>query len=137
MVGDHVNQLLGCDKLQCKYSGQMFTLTCKQGYDSKEFIRIVAESDLGDYYYSDECIDAWLAPGYVLEDFQNNFELPKGDVLPEYFMEWVGYLFRFWSIYTGDSIKKIYNTVTIDDLMIGYEGLHVMDWDMIVDTLNF
>ena len=123
-------------RTQCEFSARMFGLSCELGYDSRSFIKLIALTDLGDYYYSQNCIDAWLSPGYVLEDFQHSFDIEHGDVLPVYFMEWLGYLYRYWTYNYPDTIKDVYNSISIDDLLCSYDGLHVMDWSMIVETIK-
>lgn len=122
-------------KTQCEFSAELFKLSCTLGYNSRKFIGLITSTELGDYYYGKECIDAWLSPAYVMEDFQNNFKIEKGEILPEYFMEWLGYLYRFWTFNYNVTIKQVRDTISINDLLCSYEGLHVMSWEEIVETL--
>lgn len=123
-------------KTQCEFSAGLFQLSCKLGYDSKEFIKLIALTELGEYYYGKDCFDAWLSAAYVMEDFQNSYEIKKGKVLPTYFMHWLGYLYRFWTYNYDKTVEQVYTTISIDDLLYSYEGLHVMDWAEIVETIE-
>lgn len=119
-------------KTWCIYSGQLFKLTTEMGYDSRKFIQEMTETIVGDYYYGNDCWDAWLSPKFVLEDLQMNLKLETGETLPGYFMEWLGFLLRYWASRTGESLKEIFAIYSLDDFISSYEGLHVMDWDEII-----
>lgn len=119
-------------KTQCNFSGQLFVLSCKLGYDSRKFLDMFLNSEIGDYYYSDENYYAWLSANYVMEDLQDHFIFPQGETLPENFMYWFGYLLRFWTSVYDDPIEEIMKMHDIDDWLNSFDGLHVMPWKDVV-----
>ena len=45
---------------QCEMSARLFILSCKKGYDSRDFIDKLLSSDLAVHMYHDEISSIWL-----------------------------------------------------------------------------
>lgn len=121
---------------QCRQSAELFGLSIKKGYDSEDFISKVMSSKLGQYLYGRECIDMWLGSAYVMETLEQEITFREGKAFPDYFMEWVGYLYRYWSLATKDTARQILEQASVEDLRQMYQGLHVMSYGEVVDDLR-
>ncbi len=121
---------------QCRQSADLFVLSAIKGYASEDFITSLMQSQLGQYLYSKECIDIWLGAAYVMETLEQEITFQEGKVLPDYFMHWVGYLYRYWSLATEDTATRILQQAPIEDLRLMYQGLHVMSYGEVVNELS-
>lgn len=122
---------------KCKMSSLLFLEANKKGYDSVKFVDKLMTSELGKYLYSNEAFQMWLGHGYVLETAEwelGPFE--KGKVLSDDFMEWAGYLYRYWSVIYNDNGNEIYRKAPITLLLEGYVGWHCMDFRAVIDELR-
>ena len=81
---------------QCEMSARLFILSCKKGYDSRDFIDKLLSSDLAVHMYHDEISSIWLGEKYLMETLEAEVKIKKGEVLSADFMEWAGYLYRVW-----------------------------------------
>lgn len=121
---------------QCKQSADLFSLSGSRGFGSEDFIEKVMTCALGQYLYSKECIDMWLGAAYVMETLESEISFQKGGILPEFFMQWVGYLFRYWSLTTEDTAAQIIEQASVEDLRQMYQGLHVMSYEEVIADLR-
>ena len=78
---------------QCEMSARLFILSCKKGYDSRDFIDKLLSSDLAVHMYHDEISSIWLGEKYLMETLEEEVKIKKGEVLSADFMEWAGYLY--------------------------------------------
>lgn len=122
---------------RCKMSSLLFLEANKRGYDSVKFADKLMTSEYARYLYSDEALEMWLGHNYVLETAEwelGPFE--KGKVLPDEFMEWAGYLYRYWSLIRPENGNEIYAKAPLSLLLEGYTGWHCMDFKSVVDELS-
>lgn len=121
----------------CEMSGELFKLSVKKGYDSKDFIERLMSSELGRVLYDNNSIDVWLGATFVMEDIENTLHPKTGKVYNEQFMYWVGYLFRSWSFeYPEDTAKDMLEQAPVDVLLKSYVGLHVMFFEEAIENLK-
>lgn len=124
------------ETMQCLMSSDLFVLSVRKGYDSEKFCSLLFNSIWGDYCYSTKCIDAWLGEAYVLSTLeQETGSIPAGETYNETFMEWAGYLYRYWSLNYPQTGKTIYSIAPIKLLSQGYLGWHCEDWDLVIQDL--
>ena len=118
-------------------SARLFLLSAKLGFDSVAFAEKLMQSRWGDYLYSQTCVDAWLGEPYVMETLiYEEGKPPKGKILPEPILEWVGYLYRYWSLNYPETGKEIYRIAPISLLAQGYMGWHCMSLDLVIEDLK-
>ena len=55
---------------QCEMSARLFILSCKKGYDSRDFIDKLLSSDLAVHMYHDEISSIWLGEKYLMETLE-------------------------------------------------------------------
>lgn len=122
---------------QCEMSAKLFVLSCKRGYDSKDFIEKLLRSDLAKHMYQGESSVIWLGEEYLLQTLEVETSILKGEVLPCDFMEWAGYLYRVWSIdYPEDSPQDMLQQAPCEVLQQAYLGFHVMSFEMAIEDLK-
>ena len=66
---------------QCEMSARLFILSCKKGYDSRDFIDKLLSSDLAVHMYHDEISSIWLGEKYLMETLEEEVKIKKGEVL--------------------------------------------------------
>lgn len=121
----------------CEMSGELFKLSCRKNIDSRKFINKLMNSSIGQYLYSDECIDTWLGTEFVFQEIQTEIQFEKGDVINEDVMYWIGYLFKYWSLtFKNDRAKDMIKQAPIDTLLVSYQGLHVMSFKDVIMELK-
>ena len=121
----------------CEMSAALFVLSCKKGYDSKQFIEKLMRSQLAVHLYHSDFTEMWLGEAYIMETLEQEVTLEEGTVFPEDFMEWTGYLFKVWSLtYPEDSPVKMLKQAPVDVLLDMYVGLHVMSFEMAIEDLK-
>lgn len=116
---------------KCRMSALMFSKSGELGLDSEEFARLVMNSRTGQLIYTHESPEVWYGPLYTLElvEVDDNLTFPKGEPLPGWFLEWVGYLYFYWCDAFSMSAKEIYSEALVKLLAEMYEGIHVMSYE--------
>lgn len=121
----------------CEMSAAFFALSCKKGYDSRQFIEKLMHSDLAVHLYHSEFTDIWLGEAYLMETLEQEVSLEKGTVFSDNFMEWTGYLFKVWSLtYPEDTPAEMLRQAPVDVLLGSYTGLHVLSFEMAIENLK-
>ena len=122
---------------QFEMSARLFILSCKKGYDSRDFIDKLLSSDLAVHMYHDEISSIWLGEKYLMETLEEEVKIKKGEVLSSDFMEWAGYLYRVWSIdYPQEMPKDMLEQGPCEVLQQMYLGTHVMSYEMAIQTIK-
>ena len=122
---------------QCEMSARLFILSCKKGYDSRDFIDKLLSSDLAVHMYHDEISSIWLGEKYLMETLEEEVKIKKGEVLSADFMEWAGYLYRVWSIdYPQETPKDMLEQGPCEVLQQMYLGTHVMSYEMAIQNVK-
>ena len=62
--------------------------------------------------------------------------LTGGEIYPKEVLYWMGYLYRFWHIYTGESSAKIYRQAPAAAMNRNYLLFHTMDPSLAVEDLK-
>ena len=80
----------------------------------------------------------WAGTHYLMsrmeEEYANN--LIKGECYDTETLYWIGYLYRYWHIYKGESSKEIYKQASAKTMRIVYLMYHTMSPEMAVDRLK-
>jgi hypothetical protein len=83
-----------------------------------------------------KCLDSkynsmqWMGEEYLLEEICENagdMSAEEGQILPNDVLYWIGYLYRYWHYYTGESSKKIYTQASVKTMIRNYTIFHTMD----------
>lgn len=121
----------------CDIQGRLFELSIKQGYDSSEFIKLFMTGNCA--MALDDTYDRlqWAGEEYILEELNDEVNgLVKSDNLFSIeIMYWIGYLYRYWHFYTGDSSKHIFQMADAQIMNESWLGFHTLDNEMAIDNL--
>lgn len=121
----------------CEMSGDLFRLSVKKGYGSKQFIERLMNSETGRILYDNNSIDVWLGETFVMEDIENHLHPEKGETYSESFMYWAGYLFRCWGItYPEESAQDMLRQAPVETLRKSYVGMHVLFFEDAIQNLK-
>ena len=121
----------------CDIQGRLFELALKSGYDCKSFTEKFMNSRTAAAL--DETYDRlqWAGEEYILEELNEEVGgFAKGAAYSNEAMYWMGYTYRYWHYYTGESSAVIYQTAPAETMAVGYLGLHTLDVAMAIDRLK-
>ena len=124
---------------QCDIQGRLFELSAAQSLDSPSFISAFMKSDVARHLDSKYNRLQWAGEEYLLEELldergkeiQRNGEQYSRDIL-----FWIGYLYRYWHFYTGESSRSIYKQAPASTMRRNYMMFHTLDPQIAVDDLK-
>lgn len=123
----------------CDTQGKLFELSADKGYDSEVFIKafmtdqVAADMDKGFHHIQ------WAGKAYILSRMEEELKgkLKKSNVLyDKEVIYWIGYIYRYWNLYTGESSKEIYRKANAKTMKSVYLMYHTMSPKMAVDRLK-
>lgn len=121
----------------CEMSADLFVQSVKLGYDSKEFIEKLMNSQTAIYLYDKIDTQMWLGSNYIIQTLEQEVQINKGMLYPEDLMSWIGYLFACWNLsYEEDFPKDIIRQAPVDVLTLAYQGLHVLSFEDAIKELK-
>ena len=129
------------DSLQkklCDMQGRLFKISVDKGYESLAFIKTFMISDIAKGLDSEFDRTQWVGEEYLLEELESTCpkKLVSGITLDKEAMEWIGYIYRYWHYYTGESSKQILKLAPPKTMAANYCLFHSMDPQMAVDDLK-
>lgn len=92
----------------------------------------------------------WLGPGYMLEELENpnpwvggeyketdpEHQLPRnGRTYDEDIMRWIGLMYEFWHLRTGESSSGIYARADARAMAGYYDKYHMLDCEQAIDKI--
>lgn len=122
----------------CKTQGDLFEMIAQDGYDCDEFVKVFMNSPTAKAYDSSYDQVQWAGKEYILEELEHDSGgLPRSEYIydPEA-MFWMGYTYRYWHFYTGESSKDIYKYANAEKMARTYPGLHTLDSQEAIDRLT-
>ena len=121
----------------CEMSADLFAQSAKKGYDSKDFIEKLMNSETATYLYNKEDTQMWLGSNYIIGTLEQEVKINKGEIYPDDLLSWIGYLFECWNLtYTDDTPKDMIIQAPVDVLTITYQGLHVLSFEDAIRELK-
>ncbi len=122
----------------CDIQGRLFELALREGYDCKEFVEKFMNSNVAASLDSSYNRMQWAGEEYMLAELDDEVGgLRKaGVVYDNEAMYWMGYLFRFWHYYTGESSKEIMKYHDVETMVMIYPGYHCLSVEMAVDRIK-
>lgn len=131
-----------CRSLQltlCDTQGQLFELAAEQGYGSEAFIRAFMTSQVAADMDKDFHHVQWAGKAYILSRMKDELggKLQKGgEIYDKEALYWMGYIYRYWSFYTGESSREIYKQASAKTMNVVYLMYHTMSPEMAIDRLK-
>ncbi len=121
----------------CDIQGRLFELSAAKGYDSAGFIKAFMLSETAKALDSTYNRMQWAGEEYLLEEVATGTALSVGGtVLSADVLYWIGYLYRYWNYYTGESSAKIYKQAPVETMKRNYMMFHTMDPSLAIEDLK-
>ena len=130
------------DELQlkmCDIQGRLFELSADRNLNSAVFVKTFMKSNTA------KCLDSkynsmqWMGEEYLFEEICENagdLSVEEGQVLPKDVLYWIGYLYRYWHYYTGESSAKIYKHAPVKTMSRNYTIFHTMEPALAIEDLK-
>lgn len=131
-----------CKSLQltlCDTQGQLFVLAAEHGYSSEAFIKAFMTSDVAADMDTEFHHVQWAGKAYILSRMEDELadQLTKdNEIYDKETLYWAGYLYRYWSFYTGESSREIYKQAPAKTMNVVYLMYHTMSPEMAIDRLK-
>ena len=131
---------------QCEQQGALFESAFDAKYDMNVFVPTFMRSQAAAGLDADFDHYQWMGPAYILEDVSARHGIgpvrtPNGEVgepadaADREACYWMGYTYRWWHYYTGQSSREIYACADYDTMSRCYPGYHTLSCTMAIDRL--
>ena len=121
----------------CDIQGRLFELSAAKGYDSAGFIKAFMLSETAKALDSTYNRMQWAGEEYLLEEVTTEAALSVGGTMFSMdVLYWIGYLYRYWHYYTGESSAKIYKQAPVETMKRNYMMFHTMDPSLAIEDLK-
>ena len=129
------------DELQfklCDIQGRLFELSAEKELPSAAFIKAFMTSDTAKELDSRYNRMQWMGEEYLLEEVISHAGdvLTGGEVYKKDVMYWIGYIYRYWHYYTGESSAKILRQAPAATMKRNYMMFHTMDPVIAIEDLK-
>lgn len=130
----------------CDIQGRLFELSLAHSVASEAFISSFMESELAAGL--DRSYDRlqWMGEEYLFDEVMDkldkdettpNSELAQaGALYPREALYWMGWIYRFWHFYTGESSAQIYAQAPAQLMLRLWPAFHTLDNEMAIDRLQ-
>ncbi len=131
-----------CKSLQltlCDTQGQLFELAAERRYASEAFVKAFMTSQVSADMDKEFHHVQWAGKAYILSRMEDELsaQLSKdGEIYDKEALYWMGYIYRYWSFYTGESSKEIYKQAPAKTMNIVYLMYHTMSPELAIDRLK-
>ena len=122
----------------CDIQGRLFDYSAKMGCSSSAFVEAFMRGPTAAALDRPYDRSQWMGEEYLFEEIDEEAGgLPReDDMLPFETLYWMGYIYRFWHLYTGETSSDIYATADVAVMANTYPGFHTLDNEMAVDRLR-
>ena len=123
----------------CDTQGQLFELAAERGYASETFIKAYMTSAVAADMDKEFHHIQWAGKAYILSRMEDELadQLVKdGEIYDKEALYWMGYIYRYWHFYTGESSREIYKQASAKTMNVVYLMYHTMSPEMAIDRLK-
>ena len=130
------------DELQlklCDIQGRLFELSGDNQLPSAAFICAFMKSELARQLDSRYNRMQWMGEEYLLEELKStagNRLAGTGEVFDKDVLYWIGYVYRYWHYYTGESSARVYSKAPVERMKRNYLMFHTMDPTLAIEKLK-
>lgn len=130
------------DELQlklCDIQGRLFELSAEKKIPSAAFIKAFMTSETAKALDSHYNRMQWMGEEYLLEEVLSsagNALSGAGEVYQKDVLYWIGYIYRYWHYYTGESSAKILRQASAATMKRNYLMFHTMDSVVAIEDLK-
>ena len=123
----------------CDIQGRLFELFADSQYSSESLVKVFMASKLAKDLDSEYNRMQWAGEEYLFEEliavYKEKLVLKKENMSKEVLF-WMGYVYRYWHFYTGESSRQIYSQADGPLMRSCYLGFHTLDVAMAVEDLK-
>ncbi len=123
----------------CDIQGRLFELACDKELETESFIKAFMISDTAKALDSVCNRMQWVGEEYLLEEVldENGDKIKVSvEVTSKDVNYWIGYLYRYWHYYTGESSKAIYKQAPVETMIRNYLMFHTMAPEVAIEDLK-
>ena len=123
----------------CDTQGQLFELAAERGYASEAFVKAYMTSAVAADMDKEFHHIQWAGKAYILsrmEDELSDQLVKGGEIYDKEALYWMGYIYRYWHFYTGESSREIYKQASAKTMNVVYLMYHTMSPEMAIDRLR-
>ena len=131
-----------CKSLQlalCDTQGQLFELAAERGYSSESFIKAFMTSQVAADMDKEFHHVQWAGKAYILSRMEDELsdQLSKdGEIYDKETLYWTGYLYRYWSFYTGEGSREIYRQAPAETMSRNWLIVHTLAPEVAIEDLK-
>lgn len=123
----------------CDIQGRLFELSVDNNLDSMSFVKKFMLSETAKDLDSEYNRMQWAGEEYLLEEVTSKEDINQNnnaEVVSKEIMYWIGYIYRYWHYYTGESSAKIYKQAPFKTMKRNYMMFHTMDPVLAIEDLK-
>lgn len=123
----------------CDIQGRLFELSVERQLKSASFIKVFMNSETSKALDSTYNRMQWAGEEYLLEevvDAAGDKVSKGGEIYSKDLIYWIGYIYRYWHYYTGESSKAIYKQAPVETMKSNYLMFHTMAPEMAIEDLR-
>ena len=123
----------------CDIQGRLFELSAEKGIGSFSFIKAFMNSETAKALDSTYNRMQWAGEEYLLEEVLDGAKdnlFVEIEVYSKDIIYWIGYLYRYWHYYTGESSKAIYKQAPVETMKRNYLMFHTMAPEVAIEDLK-
>lgn len=130
------------DELQlklCDIQGRLFELSAEKKLPSAAFIKTFMTSETAKALDSRYNRMQWMGEEYLLEEILSSAGEAlsgAGEIYQKDVLYWIGYIYRYWHYYTGESSTKILRQAPAATMKRNYLMFHTMDPVIAIEDLK-
>ena len=130
------------DELQlklCDIQGSLFELSAEKKLPSASFIKAFMTSETAKALDSRYNRMQWMGEEYLLEEILSSAGdalSGTGEAYQKDVLYWIGYIYRYWHYYTGESSAKILRQASAITMKRNYLMFHTMDPVVAIEDLK-
>ena len=130
------------DELQlklCDIQGRLFELSAVKKLPSAAFIKAFMTSETAKALDSRYNRMQWMGEEYLLEEVLSSAKdslSAEGEIYQKDVLYWIGYIYRYWHYYTGESSAKILRQAPATTMKRNYLIFHTMDPVVAIEDLK-
>ena len=130
------------DELQlklCDIQGRLFELSAVKKMPSAAFIKAFMTSETAKELDSRYNRMQWMGEEYLLEEVLSSagdYLTVAGEIYQKEVLYWIGYIYRYWHYYTGESSAKILRQASAATMKRNYMIFHTIDPVIAIEDLK-
>jgi len=132
-----MKSLSGFERQLCDIQGRLFERSLFETLDSADFIEKFMNSETCAFFDLPYDRLQWAGEEYIMENLLDEVSIQSyGNKYSKEELFWIGYVYRYWHFFTGESSKEIYLKANAELMKDCYLGFHTLDVTMAIENLQ-